>query len=182
MILSGEIISNDRSCKDFELVVIRHRVAGTSTETDFAEVETDENGLYSIVFRAQQSAEYRAVAPADDGCAEGTSSTEPIEVRVNVRISTPDRTPRRGSKIRITVRVTPEHPATRVILERRKGKGFVEVASRRLDDDSLAVFRISASWRGTRTFRATWPEQDDEHEAGTSRGLAIRTIRPPTPR
>jgi hypothetical protein len=182
VILSGEIISNDRSCEAFQLVVIRQRVAGSETETDFAELETDENGLYSMTFRARETAEYRAVAPAGDGCAEGTSSIEPIEVRVNVRISTPDRTPDRGSKIRITVRVVPEHPDTRVVLERRKGKGFVEVASRRLDADSRAVFRITASWRGKRAFRATWPEQDDDHAAGRSRVLEIRvdrqTLRP----
>ena len=175
--LAGRIDSDDPTCEDLELVEIRRRVHGTTSETDFIEVETGLDGSFSVSFRARQSADYRAVAPGDDRCAGAASSPVTFLVRVTVRISASDRSPRRGDVVRFVVKVAPEHEGTRVVLERRKGKRFVRVATGDLDEDSWAVFRVSADWRGTRKFRARWPGQDDDHEAGTSRVLEVQTER-----
>jgi hypothetical protein len=172
--LAGQVFSEDSSCQDFELVEIRRRVHGTTSETDFIEVETGMDGSFSVTFRPRQSADYRAVAPDHDRCAGAASSPVTFLVRVTVRISASDRSPRRGDVVRFVVKVAPEHPGTRVVLERKKGKRFVWVAAADLDEDSWAVFRVSANWRGTRKFRARWANQDDDHEAGTSRVLEIR--------
>jgi hypothetical protein len=179
VVLSGEIVSDDPSCEDDELVRITRRVLGRSSETLLAEVQTDANGFFAVQFRTRQSAVYRATAPAGHGCAEASSSGETIVVRVIVRISTRDRTPERGVRIRIMVSVTPNLANTAVILERRRGSRFVEVAGTGLNDRSRAVFTLAAGWRGTRVFRAAWPVQDDdEQESGVSPTLAIRTHRP----
>jgi hypothetical protein len=49
----------------------------------------------------------------------------------------------------------------------------VKVDAARLNKKSIASFSFRAGWTGERIFRAKWPSQHDDHEAGTSKGLTI---------
>jgi hypothetical protein len=175
--LGGEISSSDASCTDEETVEIARRLHGTDTFTEFGTAVTDEDGVFTAIFRAPASADYRAVAPAHDNCADASSSPVTIEVRAAVRISTSDRRPARGTDVRIVVRVSPAHRGTEVLLERKKGNRFVRVAAADLSRRGRATFTVTAGWRGDRTFRGKWVAQDDDHESSTSRGLEIHTER-----
>ena len=177
--VSGQITSANNSCRDAqEFVRIQRRVLGESEYTDFEAQNTNAEGRYEIIFEATESAEYIAVAPAHDQCMEATSSPESIIVKVKVTGRASDRSVKRGARVAVAGRVQPDHDGTNVVLQRRKGGRFVNVAQVALDGRSRYRFGLRANWRGRRTFRVLWRSQDDEHATNNSRNIVIRTTRP----
>ncbi|MDQ3915074.1 MAG: hypothetical protein M3323_07050 [Actinomycetota bacterium] len=176
--LSGQIISPDQSCEDAgEFVRIQRRLLGESQFTDFESRNTDADGRYEVAFQATESAEYIAVAPRHDQCADATSSSETVLVQVKVTGRSGRRSVQRGATVGIVGRVKPDHDGTTVVLQRRKGGRFVGVARDDLNVRSRYRFVVKANWRGKRVFRVVWKKQDDNHEANTSKNIVIRTTR-----
>jgi hypothetical protein len=176
--LSGTISSADTSCEDNEFVRIQRRVLGTTTYENFETDNTDADGRFEVSFPSTQSAEYVATAPAHDQCADATSSPASSTVKVKITRRSSRRSLERGTSVRISGRVQPDHDGTSVVLQRKKGRRWVAVDRTDLDGRSRYRFVVDAGWRGRRTFRTLWKAQDDEHAANRSRGIVIRTTRP----
>lgn len=173
--LSGQVFSSNASCDDVgETVRIRKRVHGRSSFVDAAAASTDVDGRYSVQVQALQSADYVAVAPAHDQCAEATSPSVTVLVPVKVGAKPSPRRLDKGSKFRITGKVVPKHSGV-VKLQRKKGRRWVGAGRTRLTKRSSYVFRKRAKWKGRRAFRVVWPAQDDEHEKGMSKKFVVRS-------
>ncbi len=172
--LSGQIVSADSSCEDVgEFVQIRRRVLGEGQYTDFGSDNTDVDGRFELSFASTQSAEYVAVAPGHEQCADASSSPEIVEVKVKITAQAGRSSVERGSKVAIVGRVQPDHDGTDVLLQRKRDSGWQTIDRDELNDRSRFRFVVSAGWRGRRTFRVLWRAQDDEHAANKSRNVVI---------
>jgi hypothetical protein len=177
--LSGQIVSNDNSCDDAgEFVRLQRRVLGESEFENFQAMNTDAQGGYEFTVPAEESAEYLALAPSHDNCAEATSSGETVLVKVKITGRAGRRSVERRSNVGIVGRVQPDHDGTEVVLQRRRGGRWVKVREAELNVRSRYRFVLRANWRGRRTFRVQWRSQDAEHEANQTRNIVIRTTRP----
>lgn len=177
--LSGTISSADNDCDDAdEFVRIERRILGQSSYEQFENEATNADGRFELSFPATQSAEYVAIAPRHDECADASSSPQTVTVKVKVTARSSRRSVERGRSVRITGQVQPDHDGTDVLLQRRKGGRWVTIASDELDSRSRYRFVVEAKWRGRRTFRTLWRAQDEEHETNNSRRVVVRTTRP----
>ncbi len=177
--LSGQIVSPEPSCEDAdELVRIRRRVFGDSEYRDFEVAATDAGGRFELSFVPKPSADYVAVAPGHDDCADATSSVETVVVQVKVTIGASREEAPRGSTIEISGRVRPNHVGTNVALQRRRGAGeFVTVHRDQLNERSRYRFSVEVNWKGRRVFRTLWRAQDDDHLGNRSERIVIRGTR-----
>jgi hypothetical protein len=177
--LSGQIVSNDNSCDDAgEFVRVQRRIFGETEFSNYRSANTDANGGFEFTIPAEESAEYLALAPAHDNCADATSNTETVLVKAKVTARAGRRNVERGANVGIVGRVQPDHDGTEVVLQRRRGGRWVKVADAELNGRSRYRFVMRAGWKGRRVFRVVWPSQDSEHESNTSRNVVIRTRRP----
>ncbi len=156
---------------------IRRRVFGDSLFSDFESQNTDGEGRFEIEAPVEMSADYIAVASGHDNCADATSSSESVVVKVSITIRASRRSVARGGQVAIAGRVSPDHPRTDVVLQRRKGGRFVRVARDELDGRSRYRFVVEAKWKGRRTFRVLWKVQDEEHASNRSDNVVVRTRR-----
>jgi hypothetical protein len=173
---SGQLFAADETCEDNEFIRITRRVHGTRAAKNFASARTDNNGRFELTVRVKTSAEFQAVAPNHDNCADSFSTPVNIQAKAKVGLKAKDATVRRGDVVKLTAKVTPKKRKDRVLLQRQKGRRWVTIDRARLNRRSKAVFRLEAKWR-SRTFRARWPSQDDKNEANNSRGVRVRSRR-----
>lgn len=171
--LSGQIESGDSTCSDGQIVDIERRVHGTSTFKDFRTTATDPDGYFTTTITATRSADYDAVAPPNGTCAEATSSVETVVVKVKVALRASDTSAARGSTVRLTGKVAPNHKGDKVTLQRKKGTKWVKVKVDRLTKRSRYAFAVVADWAGKRWFRVVWPKQDLDHIRGVSKIVKI---------
>lgn len=173
--LTGQIVSPDESCEDAgEFVQIQRRLHGESQFTDFEAENTNAEGRYDVSFRATQNAEYVAVAPRHDQCADATSDPETVLVKVKITGRSGRRGVERGKEASIVGRVNPDHDGTNVILKQKKRGRF-----RTIDRDDLNVrsryrFRFKVKWIGKRVYRVIWKAQDEDHERNRTKSIVIR--------
>jgi hypothetical protein len=175
--LNGQVFSSNASCEDTEFVRIRRRVHGTDAFADFSSTTTNADGFYELEITANSSADYMAVAPAHDSCAEGTSQAVTVLAKVKVSISVRDFSPERGAAVVFKGRVTPNHSGTKVVLQRKKGGRWVKVARDALNGKSRYRIEIDADWKRARRFRVKWAEADSDHESGISQVVKVTTHR-----
>lgn len=176
--LSGQILSADSSCDDAgEFVRLQRRIFGESEYSDAESMNTDADGRYSFTVPATESAEYVALAPRHDQCADATSASETVLVKVKVTAASGRRAVDRGAKVGIVGRVQPKHAGTKVFLQRKKGNGFKTVARDNLNGRSRYRFVLKAKWNGRRVFRVMWRSQDEDHATNNSRNVAVRVRR-----
>ena len=172
---SGQILSGDPSCTDNEFIQIRRRIHGTNSFQDLFFTQTDSQGRFSVTKRTKFSADYIAVATAHDNCREATSGEVTVKVKVKIQILPSDKNPERGETIRIKSSVRPSHDKTKMILQRKKGRRWVKVATTRLNNRSIGNFFIEANFN-SRTFRTKWRSPDADHEGNVStRSVTIKT-------
>ena len=176
--LSGQITSSDESCENAgEFVRIRRRILGQSEYSDFDSENTDADGRYDVTLTVTQSAEYIAIAPAHDNCADASSSGESVLVKVKITGRSSRRSVPRGERVAISGRVQPDHDGTTVMLQRKKGGRFVTIGRAELNGTRYR-FVVTAKWRGKRVFRTLWRSQDDEHATNNSNRIRVRATRP----
>jgi hypothetical protein len=171
---SGQILSNTASCTDDEFVRIRRRIHGTNKFKSLFGAQTDAEGNFSVKRRAKKSADYIAVAPADDQCQRASSDPVSVLVKVVLQILPSDKTPERGTSIRFKSSVRPQHDGSRLILQRKKGRRWVKVAVTRLNKRSIGNFLVEVNFN-QRTFRTKWPKQHKDHIGNTSRAVTIKS-------
>lgn len=172
--LSGVVQSQDTSCEDNELVEIARRIHGTNRFKAFRTTSTDAEGNYSTRFRVKKSADYQATVEASGSCSEASSEAEDVLVRVKVTIAASDRRVPAGGEVVFTGKVSPNHRGDRVVLQRKKGKRWVKVATSELNRRSRYAFEIEVDWSGKRVFRARWPKQAPSNLAGSSGGRTVK--------
>lgn len=172
--LAGQLFSpHDVSCADNESIQITRRWHGKRSEELLTTVLTDPHGRFELTTRVSDNADLWAFAPAHDDCGEALSSRLSIEVRGRVSIRAADTTPARYSFVKIRLSVQPDHPRTRVVLQRRVFGTWLRVAARELDRRSVGVFDLYTGYK-RQTLRARWGG-DRDHGANVSRVLVIET-------
>lgn len=171
---SGRIRSDDLSCTNDEFVQIRRRIHGETEFKDLFGTQTDQQGNFSVERRARKGADYIAIAPGHDNCAEDTSGEVTVLVKVLIQILPSNKTPDRGDTIRIKSSVRPQHDGTRLILQRKKGGGWVKVKATKMNNRSIGNFWVKARWN-QRTFRTVWRKQHEDHISNRSRAVTIKT-------
>ena len=174
--LSGQITADESSCANNEVVEIVRRIHGTQQFREFRTTATDGSGAFDVDIVVRKSADYQAVAPENGSCSEVMSAAVSVLAKVKVFIHVNDRTPERGSIVRVNGRVSPKHRGDRVVLQYRKNGRWVRMAADNLNRKSRYSFRMRADW-GRRVFRVRWAVQDGDHEAGNSRKMRVRSHR-----
>jgi len=87
-----------------------------------------------------------------------------------------DTTPKRDSTItaKTGIRVCGKHAGTTIQLHRKKSGVFRKIASKKLDSNCRATFKVVANFKSA-TFKSVWPKQDSDHRAGKSRPVTVTT-------
>ena len=147
------------------------RVHGSAAFSLLQTVQSDAAGAYSLRITPATGADYKAALAQTSSCAAAESAPTSVAVKAAVSITASDRTP--SANFKIKGRVTPKHPGTDVVLQRKKGGRWVKVDSERLDGRSRYTFTVAPNWEGKRTFRVRWPSSDDDHSTGTSKGIVV---------
>jgi hypothetical protein len=174
--LSGQIFADDEACEDGEFVRVRRRIHGRRSSVEFKTTTTDENGRYDTDIIVRRNADYRTLVNAHDNCGDAQSSPVTIQAKVKIKLKASDRTPTRGSRLRLKVTVKPPHRGTKVVLQRKKGRRFVKVDTARLGRKGVIIFSLDANFK-KRQFRAKWRGQDRDHEGNNSKRVKVKTHR-----
>ena len=128
------------------------------------------------VTTAQAGADGRfsAVVPGVPGRYSATAAgraSSVVSVRVRSTLAIAAR--RAGTRAVVTVVAKPNQRGGTVLLERRRGRGWARVGSKRLNTASKAVFRTAIP-RGRTTFRARLTKPAAGYTAATSRSRTVR--------
>jgi hypothetical protein len=174
--LAGQITSDDTTCVNNEVVEIRRRFHGSQQFNAFRTTATDEAGDYDVDIVVRRNADYQAVTPESAECDEATSSATTVLAKVKIFIRTNDRTPERGTIVRINGRVAPKKNGDKVVLQYKKGKRWVRLDTDNLNRKSRYAFRTRADWKA-RVFRVRWAAQDNRHASATSSKVRVRSHR-----
>ena len=176
MRLFGQVLSTDEDCEAQESVKIRRRFLGQPSFKLLLSVSTDAAGDFETRLDVERTAEYRATLFRDSGCETAASENVTVLVRVKVTINTSSNPIPQGTFFTISGAVKPKHRGTKVILERKRTRGWSTVSNVVLGRRSRYEFTIPAGWEGERSFRVRWPTQDHDHEPNTSRTLTLRSV------
>jgi len=89
-----------------------------------------------------------------------------------------DTTPKRGSTTtaKARLKICGKHAGTLIQLQRKVKGSFKTVASKKLDAECRARFKVIADFR-TAEYRSFWKQQDDNHRTGKSRPVTVNTHR-----
>ncbi len=133
--------------------------------------------LLSAIDRAPDGEAYGAeyaVGSCEGGGGGGGGDTDLNAPGVRLRFNTV--TPERGNRItaRTSLATCAGHAGTDIRLQRKKSGRFVTIATKPLSDSCKATFKVRAKF-GKATFRSFWPQQDDDHAAGASKPVTVRT-------
>ena len=171
----GQIFSPGPDCGgQDEFVRLQRRLAGASEFLNFRSDLTGSEGEYAFLdVVIEQNADYRAIAPSHDNCATAESSTQTVLARGRVTIGANDKTPKRGTKVRITGSVRPRDPGSKVRLQQRRGGGWETVLGDRLDARSRYLFEFDATGPKTQRYRVHWLGSK-QNEPGTSKELTLK--------
>ncbi|HWC15343.1 MAG TPA: S8 family serine peptidase [Actinomycetota bacterium] len=93
-----------------------------------------------------------------------------------VRLGVSDLSPERGESVVFRVRLgrCEGHEGTIIKLQTKRHGSFATTSEKNLSGDCRARFTRKARF-AERTYRALWPEQDDDHRLGRSRAKVVRT-------
>ena len=153
---------------------LQRRLSGSEGFTNIDSDLTGADGAYEIDdVKVARNAEYQAIAPSHDNCATAQSSTAAVAARGRVSIKVNDKTPKRGSEVRITGAVRPKHPNTKVRLQQRRGGGWETVLGDSLDRRSRYLFEFTATGPKSQRYRVHWLGAGD-NEPGTSKELTLK--------
>ena len=141
--------------------------------TTVASGATDGNGDYRLTAKPTSHTRYRVVAKASPTV---TSTPATVLVRLRVKFSVSDSTPRVGQSVRFSGDVCPEHDGKVAAIQRRTSTGsYRTVARATLADTGGACSSYSRSLRirSDGTYRVKVPSGDSDHSTGTSRRIRI---------
>jgi hypothetical protein len=171
----GQIFSASPNCDGLEeFVRLRRRIFGETSFSNFKSTLTDANGRFEFKGVAvDHNSEYVALAPHHDDCDDATSTPVRVLASGRVSIKANDKTPERGTLIRIKGAVRPSHPNTKVRLQQRRGGGWETVLGARLSRRSKYLFEFEALGPKSQRYRVHWVGAND-NEPGTSKELKLK--------
>lgn len=150
--------------------------AGTSLTNTYADASIGQGfglTLLEIVDRAPDGEAYGTDYPMGTSCDDGGGGdlTSP-----KPRLSFGDMTPKIGKTIRAftKLKVCKGHKRTKIQLQRRVKTSFKTIATKRLDRQCKAQFKVVANFKRA-TFRSYWKKQDDDHASSASKPKTIVT-------
>jgi hypothetical protein len=105
-----------------------------------------------------------------------TSGTVFVRVRMSVRFSVSDSTPKRGQAVRFFGTAAPAHDGKPVLIQKRTASGYKTVARTVLLDNGTATSKYSKklSIRSSGTYRVVVQSLDQAIDNGTSRTRTLR--------
>jgi hypothetical protein len=134
----------------------------------------DPAGSYSIAGVVPQAhTQYKAVAKTSPPTTSGTVF---VRVRMSVRLSLSDSTPKRGQAVRFFGTAAPAHDGKPVLIQKRTTTGYKTVARTVLLDNGTATSKYSKklTMRSSGTYRVVAQSLDQAIDNGTSRSRAVR--------
>jgi hypothetical protein len=134
------------------------------------DAKTDSTGKYSFSITPLTNARYQT---STKGRVE--SPVVEVPVRVAVKLSVSDKTPKSGARVKFSGSVTPAHDAKVAQIQRRTSSGWKNVSKVTLVDGGEAVSKFSKRIRITKSgrYRVRFDPADGDHAAGTSRKVGI---------
>ena len=141
--------------------------------TQVASGATDANGDYRFTAQPTVHTQYHVVAKASPPV---TSAAATVLVRIQVKFTVSDRTPRAGRVVRFSGTACPEHDGKVAAIQRRTSTGsYRTVARATLADTGGACSSYSRRLRIRRdgTYRVKVPSGDADHSTGLSRRITI---------
>jgi hypothetical protein len=166
-VLSGKLTGPKASGVLVRLEQDTTRPLGDSFVPTAKTATTTANGTWSVSVRPTVNTLYHAVAQTAPAT---TSPVERVNVRPLVRLSLSDSTPARGSLVRFSGAVAPQHDALRLLIQRRGTDGvFRTVVTTSLDDagSSRSTYSRRLRIRSTGVYR-TKIAQHSDHTNGYS--------------
>jgi hypothetical protein len=160
--LAGVVTGTPPCLGPYEIAVHKRVHGGTSIEVLGRSVSTDLDGSWRLTLRSKRSADYIAEVVPSGNCDGGRSLAVSVGVRVGIEVTDIDSPSRleRPSRFRVRGVVRPEHPGTRVHLERRRDGRWRSLDVDRLDRRSRFTL-VGSGERGR--FRIVWRQQDPDN-------------------
>ncbi|MGH2747192.1 MAG: S8 family serine peptidase [Actinomycetota bacterium] len=159
--LSGAV-DHDPACTDPLEIGISRRIHGNDTYKEIATTPVTSDGTWDLRVAARRNASYIARVRDTRECEGQASAPTDVGVRVKVKAKAP-RSCDGGEVVR--GRVRPDHKGTKVILQRRKGKGWRQVDSDVLNKKS----RFALKARRCGLHRVVWRAQAVTNEWGAKK-------------
>jgi hypothetical protein len=134
----------------------------------------DPAGNYAIAGVVPQShTQYKVVAKTSPPTTSGTVF---VRVRMSVRFSVSDSTPKRGQAVRFFGTAAPAHDGKPVLIQERTTSGYQTVARTVLLDNGTATSKYSKKLRirSSGTYRVVVQSLDQALDNGTSRTRSLR--------
>jgi hypothetical protein len=134
---------------------------------------TDANGDYRILAKPIAHTRYRVVAKTSPPT---TSAVTTVLVRIRVKFTVSDSTPRAGRLVRFSGTACPEHDGKLAYIQRRTATGsYRTVARARLTDSGgpCSDYARRVRIRSDGVYRVKVPSRDTDHATGTSRRIRI---------
>jgi hypothetical protein len=142
----------------------------------FAVTQADAAGEWTIQFRPKKSAVYEARVAGDETCQAARSDDVAVAVGARVRARINRTWASLGECAVVRGRVAPKKAGQPVQLQKRRTKGWKNVASRKLNTKSRFRFKRCPSKLGRLRFRVIWAG-DDQNLSDVSRTLRLRMYR-----
>jgi plastocyanin len=147
--------------------------SGLAPENSVVTLERVGGGAVTTA-QAGADGRFSAVVPGIPGQYRATAAGRTSAVvRVTVRSKATIAARRAGTRAVVTVAAKPNQRGGTVVLERRRGRGWARVGSKRLNTASKAVFRTAIP-RGRTTFRARLTKPAAGYTKATTRSLTVR--------
>ena len=134
----------------------------------------DPAGNYSIAGVAPQvHSQYKVVAKTSPP-TESAAAFVRVALRVAFNVS--DSTPKKGTMVRFSGTVAPEHDGKPVLIQKKTTTGYKTVARTTLLDNGTASSKYSKRLRirSTGTYRVVVQSVDQDHDKGKSRSRTLK--------
>jgi hypothetical protein len=117
--------------------------------------------------------QYKMVAKTSPATESGTMF---VRVRLRVSFKVGDSTPKKGSMVRFSGTVAPEHDGKPVLIQKKTATGYRTVARPTALDNGTATSKYSKKLRirANGTYRVVAESVDQDHDNGTSRTRTLR--------
>lgn len=141
--------------------------------TSVASGATDAKGEYRFTAQPASHTRYRVVAKTSPPT---TSATTTVLVRIRVKFTVSDSTPRAGALVRFSGAACPEHDGNVAAIQRRTSTGAYRTVARATLTDTggpCSDYARRVRVRRDGVYRVKVPSGDPDHSTGTSRRIRI---------
>lgn len=145
--------------------------------SDVASTATDAKGDYRFVAQPKSHTRYRVVAKTSPPT---TSAATVVLVRIRVKFTVSDTTPKVGQLVRFSGTACPDHDGKLAYIQRRTSTGSYRTVTRATLTDTggpCSSYARRVRVRSDGVYRVKVPSRDADHSTGTSRRIALNASR-----